>query len=134
GLWALIIGNGANGGDKNALYFSAGPDSETHGLFGSLRAIPDDPAAADATTAAALLADSGPPDPGLVDGTSGTGTTDPGPGDGVRTVAGPSPNPQTTPGAAGATAATVGSTLDRDALFALDLLFASDVFANGSGF
>src|SRR5262249_27977517 len=37
GLWALIVGNGANGGDKNALYFSAGPDSETHGLFGSLR-------------------------------------------------------------------------------------------------
>ena len=38
GLWALTFGNGASGGDKSALYFSAGPDGETHGLFGSIRA------------------------------------------------------------------------------------------------
>jgi uncharacterized protein (TIGR03118 family) len=37
GLWDLTFGNGGSGGDKNALYFTAGPDGETHGLFGSLR-------------------------------------------------------------------------------------------------
>ena len=39
GLWGIIFGNGASGGDKNALYFAAGPDDETHGLFGSLRFV-----------------------------------------------------------------------------------------------
>jgi len=37
GLWGITFGNGVNGGDRNALYFAAGPDDETHGLFGSLR-------------------------------------------------------------------------------------------------
>ncbi|HEX8476422.1 MAG TPA: TIGR03118 family protein [Pyrinomonadaceae bacterium] len=36
-LWALTFGNGGNGGDPNALYFTAGLAHETHGLFGSLR-------------------------------------------------------------------------------------------------
>ena len=36
GLWALLFGNGATGGDKNTLYFTAGPGDEEHGLFGSL--------------------------------------------------------------------------------------------------
>jgi uncharacterized protein (TIGR03118 family) len=40
GLWALVTGNGANGGDPNKVYFSAGPDEEAHGLFGSLTALP----------------------------------------------------------------------------------------------
>ena len=40
GLWGITFGNGANGGDKNALYFAAGIQDETHGLFGSLRAVP----------------------------------------------------------------------------------------------
>jgi uncharacterized protein (TIGR03118 family) len=39
GLWGLIFGNGGNGGDPNTLYFTAGLDEETHGLFGSL-AVP----------------------------------------------------------------------------------------------
>jgi uncharacterized protein (TIGR03118 family) len=39
GLWAIIFGNGGNGGDRNALYFTAGPENETHGLFGSLRFV-----------------------------------------------------------------------------------------------
>jgi uncharacterized protein (TIGR03118 family) len=39
GLWGITFGNGGNGGDRNALYFAAGPDDETHGLFGSLRAV-----------------------------------------------------------------------------------------------
>ena len=36
GLWALTFGNGGRGGDPNTLYFTAGPDDESHGLFGSL--------------------------------------------------------------------------------------------------
>jgi len=39
GLWTLIFGNGGNGGAANTLYFSAGPDDETHGLFGSLSPV-----------------------------------------------------------------------------------------------
>ena len=40
GLWSLNFGNGVSGGDPNTLYFTAGIDGETHGLFGSLQAIP----------------------------------------------------------------------------------------------
>jgi uncharacterized protein (TIGR03437 family) len=36
GLWSIIFGNGKNGGDQNTLYFTAGPGTEAHGLFGSL--------------------------------------------------------------------------------------------------
>jgi uncharacterized protein (TIGR03118 family) len=36
GLWALQFGNGRQGGDTNVLYFTAGPDKEQHGLFGSI--------------------------------------------------------------------------------------------------
>jgi uncharacterized protein (TIGR03118 family) len=36
GLWALKFGNGGRGGVPGTLYFSAGPDGESHGLFGSL--------------------------------------------------------------------------------------------------
>lgn len=36
GLWALTFGNGISAGDKNTLYFTAGPDDETHGLFGKI--------------------------------------------------------------------------------------------------
>ena len=36
GLWALQVGNGGNGGLANTLYFTAGPNGETDGLFGSL--------------------------------------------------------------------------------------------------
>ena len=44
GLWEIVFGNGvangtpttANAGDPNTLYFAAGLDSETHGLFGSI--------------------------------------------------------------------------------------------------
>lgn len=38
GLWGLQFGNGVALGDSNALYFAAGPQGETEGLFGSLRA------------------------------------------------------------------------------------------------
>ncbi|MGW4350814.1 TIGR03118 family protein [Nocardia sp. NPDC004582] len=37
GLWGLMFGNGESLGDADALYFTAGPNSEKEGLFGSLR-------------------------------------------------------------------------------------------------
>ena len=42
GLWGLIRGSGAgNGGSSQAIYFSAGPNEETHGLFGVITAVPE---------------------------------------------------------------------------------------------
>jgi uncharacterized protein (TIGR03118 family) len=38
GLWALGFGNGAGSGSMTSLYFTAGPDDEAHGLFGSIEA------------------------------------------------------------------------------------------------
>lgn len=40
GLWALILGNGGNGGDKDAIFFAAGPGGQKHGLLGSIQANP----------------------------------------------------------------------------------------------
>jgi uncharacterized protein (TIGR03118 family) len=37
GLWALINGNGGNGGNPNRVYFTAGINGEQDGLFGSLQ-------------------------------------------------------------------------------------------------
>ncbi len=39
GLWAIAFGNGANAGPATSLYFTAGPDGETNGLFGTLTAV-----------------------------------------------------------------------------------------------
>jgi uncharacterized protein (TIGR03118 family) len=39
GLWTLRVGNGASGGDLDKVYFSAGLNHETHGLFGSLCSV-----------------------------------------------------------------------------------------------
>jgi uncharacterized protein (TIGR03118 family) len=36
GLWGIGFGNGAASGPTNTLFFAAGPDDETHGLFGSI--------------------------------------------------------------------------------------------------
>jgi uncharacterized protein (TIGR03118 family) len=41
GLWALTAGNGGNGGSTQAIYFSAGPDDESHGLVGVIAAAPE---------------------------------------------------------------------------------------------
>jgi len=38
GLWGLMFGNGGSAGDSTSLYFSSGPVSESHGLFGRLNA------------------------------------------------------------------------------------------------
>ena len=40
GLWALSFGNGAAAGPMHTLFFTAGPDGESHGLFGSLLPAP----------------------------------------------------------------------------------------------
>jgi uncharacterized protein (TIGR03118 family) len=36
GLWGIGFGNGGTAGPLNTLYFAAGPDHETQGLFGSI--------------------------------------------------------------------------------------------------
>ncbi len=39
GLWGLVFGTKKTGSDlSNQLYFTAGPEEETHGLFGVLSA------------------------------------------------------------------------------------------------
>ena len=41
GLWALEFGNGAaNNGPTNTLFFTAGPNGEADGLFGTITALP----------------------------------------------------------------------------------------------
>jgi len=40
-LWALYFGNGGTGGDKDTLYFTAGPGNQKHGLLGSIQANPN---------------------------------------------------------------------------------------------
>ena len=40
GLWALVAGNGGNGGDASAIYFSAGTGGQLHGVLGSIQAAP----------------------------------------------------------------------------------------------
>jgi uncharacterized protein (TIGR03118 family) len=40
GLWALVFGNGGSGGDKDTLYFTAGPGGQKRGLLGSISANP----------------------------------------------------------------------------------------------
>jgi uncharacterized protein (TIGR03118 family) len=38
GLWAIAFGNGGNAGPTDTLFFTAGPDDESHGLFGMIEA------------------------------------------------------------------------------------------------
>ena len=37
GLWGLKVGNNGSAGSSDKLYFSAGPDGETNGLFGVIQ-------------------------------------------------------------------------------------------------
>jgi uncharacterized protein (TIGR03118 family) len=46
GLWALTVGNDGGAGSSHAVYFSAGPGDEAHGLFGVLQAVPEPGSAA----------------------------------------------------------------------------------------
>jgi uncharacterized protein (TIGR03118 family) len=41
GLWGLSVGNNGSAGSLNRVYFSAGPQGESNGLFGSLTAVPE---------------------------------------------------------------------------------------------
>ncbi len=45
GLWGLSVGNDGGAGSSQALYFTAGPGGESHGLFGVLVAVPEPPMA-----------------------------------------------------------------------------------------
>jgi uncharacterized protein (TIGR03118 family) len=39
GLWGLMFGNGGQAGQKNQLFFTAGPNHESNGLFGMITAM-----------------------------------------------------------------------------------------------
>jgi uncharacterized protein (TIGR03118 family) len=54
GLWGLQFGNGGSGGTLGTLYFAAGIQGETHGLFGAITPVPE-PATTGAMGAAALV-------------------------------------------------------------------------------
>ncbi len=41
GLWGLSVGNDTKAGSSSKLYFTAGPDGESHGLLGVLQQVPD---------------------------------------------------------------------------------------------
>jgi uncharacterized protein (TIGR03118 family) len=41
GLWALTLGNGGLAGSEQSLYFTAGPDEESHGLVGVISPVPE---------------------------------------------------------------------------------------------
>jgi uncharacterized protein (TIGR03118 family) len=41
GLWALTVGSGKSAGSSGAVYFSAGPNNESHGLFGVIASVPE---------------------------------------------------------------------------------------------
>jgi uncharacterized protein (TIGR03118 family) len=41
GLWALTPGNNGGAGSADRLYFTAGPDEESHGLVGVLNPVPE---------------------------------------------------------------------------------------------
>jgi len=40
GLWGMAFGNGFNNQPLDTLFFAAGPDDETHGVYGSITAVP----------------------------------------------------------------------------------------------
>ncbi len=42
GLWGIGFGNGGNAGPETTLFFAAGPNGQTNGLFGSLTAVTAD--------------------------------------------------------------------------------------------
>jgi hypothetical protein len=47
GLWALRFGNDGGAGPATTLFFTAGPNNETDGLFGTLTPIAAEKAEAD---------------------------------------------------------------------------------------
>jgi uncharacterized protein (TIGR03118 family) len=55
GLWGLVFGNGLTAGDAATLYYAAGPEDETHGLFGKITANPAGTSPVRATLTAGTL-------------------------------------------------------------------------------
>ena len=55
GLWALQFGNSGSNGDPNTLFFTAGPNDESDGLFGTIttRLSSDPPSPAEVAAASA---------------------------------------------------------------------------------
>jgi uncharacterized protein (TIGR03118 family) len=41
GLWALVPGDGGNGGNADEIYFSSGPQGYSNGVFGAIRSVPE---------------------------------------------------------------------------------------------
>jgi len=41
GLWGLTVGNDHSGGSSSKLYFAAGPNNESNGLFGVISPVPE---------------------------------------------------------------------------------------------
>jgi uncharacterized protein (TIGR03118 family) len=55
GLWGLLVGNGGSGGDASRVYFSAGPNGEMDGLFGSISFASSQPTAVPEPASLTLL-------------------------------------------------------------------------------
>jgi uncharacterized protein (TIGR03118 family) len=56
GLWGLIPGNDGSGGSSQDIYFSAGPNGESNGLFGAIQPTPEPNSMVLGLTAVGLLA------------------------------------------------------------------------------
>jgi uncharacterized protein (TIGR03118 family) len=56
GLWALTTGNDGSAGSSQKLYFTAGPNREANGLFGTLQSVPEPSSIVLGLIAAAVLA------------------------------------------------------------------------------
>jgi uncharacterized protein (TIGR03118 family) len=67
GLWGLTFGNGTTAGDATTLYYAAGPEDETHGLFGKITANPAGTIAITTTLTSGTLAIAGGRGPDDVD-------------------------------------------------------------------
>jgi len=61
GLWALVFGNGTNNAATTSLYFTAGPNMETEGIFGKFDVTPKSKSSGTGATA-----DPATPDPTMM--------------------------------------------------------------------
>ncbi len=55
-LWAISFGNGAGAGSTNTLFFTAGLDGNTGGLFGAIQSVPEPSSAVLGLIAAGMMA------------------------------------------------------------------------------
>jgi uncharacterized protein (TIGR03118 family) len=61
GIWGLVFGNGVSLGDANALYYTAGPNTEQDGIFGRLTTSPDPTPTPTPTSSFTPVSDDAPP-------------------------------------------------------------------------